>query len=200
MVRPSGSSLWSLNTIQKLFSASFETHFFGLFQTLVKRGFTLITCTCFHTKNYVVHFSCTYMGCLALIICLCFLDPPEIVSAPSAQQVVEGNGVILFCNGTGNPEPNVTWTKHRNNSVLSTSETLNLTKITSEDNGVGYKCKVENVVGSTEANARITVLCKCSSSMLQLLNKVVPASMYDHGRSIIQVHSLITWATFYSNA
>ena len=91
------------------------------------------------------------------------LDPPGIVSAPLSQQVVEGNGVILFCNATGNPQPNITWTKDGNNSVLSTSESLNLTRLTSEDNGAVYKCKVENVIGSTEGNARITVLCKCLS-------------------------------------
>ena len=108
------------------------------------------------------------------------VDPPEIVSAPSAQQVVEGNGVILFCNATGNPQPNITWTKHRNNSVISTSESLNLTRLMRGDNGAVYKCKVENVVGSAETSARITVLCKCLSSMLQFLDKVVPACMYDH--------------------
>ena len=115
------------------------------------------------------------------------LDPPKIVSAPSAQQVVEGFGVILFCNATGNPQPNITWTKHGNNSVLSTSDTLNLTRLMRGDNGAVYKCKMENVVGSAETNTRITVLCKCSSSMLQFLDNVDLTSMYDHGILIIHV-------------
>ena len=114
------------------------------------------------------------------------LDRPEIVSAPSAQQVVEGNGVILFCNATGNPQPNITWTKHGNNSLISTFETLNLTRLMRGDNGAVYKCKVENVVGSAEANAIVTMLCKCLSSVLEFLNKVVPASMYDH-RSFLRL-------------
>ena len=90
-----------------------------------------------------------------------FADPPRIDYRPSAQQVVEGNGVILFCNATGNPQPNITWTKHGNSSILSSSEAVRLTRLTSEDNGAMYKCKVENNLGSAEANATVTVLCKC---------------------------------------
>ena len=44
--------------------------------------------------------------------------------------------------------------------MLSSSETLNLTRLTSEDNGAVYKCKVENNLGSAEANATVTVLCE----------------------------------------
>ena len=87
-------------------------------------------------------------------------DPPEIVSAPSSEEVVEGDGVVLFCNAIGNPQPNTTWTKQGNNSVLSTSETLNLTNLMSGDNGTVYICKVENNFGSREANSTITVLCE----------------------------------------
>lgn len=61
--------------------------------------------------------------------------PPGIDHAPSAYQVVEGSGVTLFCNATGNPKPGITWTKEGNNSALSTSETLTLTKLIKEDDG-----------------------------------------------------------------
>ena len=90
----------------------------------------------------------------------CFADPAEIQSAPSDQQIVEGNGVVLFCNATGNPQPNITWTKQGNKTVLSTSVNLNLVNLTREDNGAVYKCKVQNSLGSAEVNATITVWCK----------------------------------------
>ena len=81
--------------------------------------------------------------------------------APSAQQLVEGNGATLFCNGTGNPWPNMSWTKQGNNTVLSSSETLILANVTGEDNRAVYKCKLQNNLGSAEANTTITVLCEC---------------------------------------
>ena len=112
-----------------------------------------------HFSRYFVHTQ--YVNCGGIYFSVCCLDPPEIITAPSAQQVVEGNGVILFCNATGNPQPNVTWTKQGNSSVLSTSETLNLTRILRGDNGAVYRCRVENYEGSAEATAMITVLCEC---------------------------------------
>ena len=84
------------------------------------------------------------------------------MSAPSSQQVVEGNGAFLFCNFTGNPQPNITWTRQGNNTVLSTSETLNITGLMRQDNGVVYICKAENNLGSANASATITVFCEYS--------------------------------------
>ena len=66
--------------------------------------------------------------------------PPDIDHAPSAFQVVEGSGLILFCNASGTPKPNITWTKQRNSSELSTSETLTLPKLTREDDGSVFEC------------------------------------------------------------
>lgn len=90
----------------------------------------------------------------------CFADPAEIVSAPLDQQIVEGSGIVLLCNATGNPQPSITWTKQGNKTVLSTSVNLNLVNLTREDNGAVYNCKVQNSLGSAEANATITVWCK----------------------------------------
>ena len=87
-------------------------------------------------------------------------DPPEIVTAPSDKTVTEGNGVTLFCNATGNPPPSIAWTKQGSNTVLPTSDTLNLTNLRRGDNGAVYTCKVANSLGSKEANATITVLCE----------------------------------------
>ena len=66
----------------------------------------------------------------------------------------------LFCNASGNPQPDITWTKEGERSVLSTSETLELTNLRSKDNGQVYICKLNNSLGFDEANATITVLCE----------------------------------------
>ena len=100
--------------------------------------------------------------------CPCFAVPPAIDSAPSAYQVIEGNGASLFCNATGNPQPNITWTKQGNNSKLSTTETLNLTKLMREDDGSVYKCTVMNEVGSTEATTTVTVFCEFLKGMVHV--------------------------------
>jgi len=86
--------------------------------------------------------------------------PPEIDPARSSQQVVEGSGVTLSCNATGNPPPSINWTKQGNSTVLSSSETLTLTNLMRGDDGAVYKCKVKNNLGSAEATATITVLCE----------------------------------------
>ncbi len=97
---------------------------------------------------------------LSFIFGICFKVPPEINYAPPDYEVVEGCGAILFCNATGNPQPNITWTKQGNNSELSTSETLNLTNLTREDDGSVYKCTAANEAGSADATTTIAVFCK----------------------------------------
>ena len=93
------------------------------------------------------------------IFCCPAVVPADIDSGPSVQQVVEGNGATLFCNATGNPRPNITWTKEGSNSVLSKSESLTLTNLTRKQNGSVYTCKVKNSLGpAKEASAMITVL------------------------------------------
>lgn len=92
---------------------------------------------------------------------LIWIDPPEIVSTPSLQQdLYEGSGTVLLCNVTGNPQPNISWTKQGNDRVLSTLQTLNLTVLKRVDNGAVYKCKVQNYLGLMETTVMISVLCK----------------------------------------
>lgn len=88
--------------------------------------------------------------------------PPDIDHAPSAYQVVEGSGLILFCNATGNPKPNITWTKQGNSSELSTSETLTLSKLTREDDGSVFECTAQNYITSVKAMVALNVWCEYS--------------------------------------
>ena len=88
-------------------------------------------------------------------------DPPKIITAPLSQSLEEGSEAILFCNASGNPQPNITWTKLGSNSAFPTSGSLTLTNLKKEDDGV-YKCLVQNDLGPAEATATVTVLCEYS--------------------------------------
>ena len=79
---------------------------------------------------------------------------------PLSQDIVEGIDVRLLCNTSGNPQPNVTWTRQGNSDVLSSSETLLLRNLVSEDDGSVYTCRVENYLGLKQASVTVTMQCK----------------------------------------
>ena len=73
----------------------------------------------------------------------------------------ESNDVILSCNATGNPPPNVTWSKSgdQDNNVHLGS-LLPLRNISRAQDGL-YWCTAENRAGKSMASVRVTVQCKC---------------------------------------
>lgn len=79
--------------------------------------------------------------------------------------VIDGEGLSLACNVTGDPEPQITWTK--NNKILSSSEVVDLkykngiaylriNEVYPEDEGE-YVCKATNSVGTSETKCRLTI-------------------------------------------
>ena len=73
----------------------------------------------------------------------------------------ESNDVILSCNATGNPPPNVTWSKsgEQDNNVHLGS-LLQLRNISRAQDGL-YWCTAENRAGKSVASVRVIVQCKC---------------------------------------
>jgi len=67
----------------------------------------------------------------------------------------------------------MSWTKQGSNTVLSSSETLILANVTGEDNGAVYKCKLQNNLGSAEANTTITVLFKPRATIQQCPTPII---------------------------
>ncbi|KAM7442287.1 Hemicentin-1 [Porites harrisoni] len=82
---------------------------------------------------------------------------PEIVVAPLNTTTIEGRSAVLFCNATGSPKPNVTWSKGGSNTTLSSSEELILGNLTRSHCGTKYKCIITNYLGSVEASTIVTV-------------------------------------------
>ena len=88
---------------------------------------------------------------------------PSLLQRPVEMTVNESQTAILKCVADGNPTPQVTWSK-LNASLpagrhMINSSALIVKDIRSEDDGV-YRCRAENLLGSINATAKLTVQCK----------------------------------------
>ena len=94
----------------------------------------------------------------------------KTVSAPFLQAplagmtVNEGQTAFLKCTADGHPPPRVTWSKINSSlpvgrHVVESSGALIVKNVKSEDDGV-YNCRAENLLGSVNASAKLTVQCK----------------------------------------
>ena len=88
---------------------------------------------------------------------------PSLLQRPVGMTVNESQTAILKCEADGNPTPKVTW--YKLNSTLPvgryvlSSTALILKDVRPEDDGV-YRCRAENLLGSINATAKLTVQCK----------------------------------------
>ena len=96
----------------------------------------------------------------------------KTVSAPFLQEplagmtVNEGQTAFLKCTADGHPPPRVTWSKINSSlpvgrHVVESSGALIVRNVKSEDDGV-YSCRGENLLGSVNASAKLTVQCEFS--------------------------------------
>ena len=89
-----------------------------------------------------------------------YADPSMIAFGPANQSVLEGRNLTLYCNATGNPTPNITWTKDSNSTVLHQGETYSIVNIQRQAAG-DYKCTAWNGVGAQKtALATVTIHCE----------------------------------------
>ena len=92
------------------------------------------------------------------------LSAPSLVQPLSAMTVNESQTAILKCTVEGNPSPQVSWSKVNGSlpvgrHVVASSDTLLLNNVRSDDDGV-YTCRAENLLGSFNASAKLSVQCK----------------------------------------
>ena len=92
------------------------------------------------------------------------LSAPSLVQPLSAMTINESQTAILKCTVEGNPSPQVSWSKVNGSlpferHVVASSGALVLNDVGFEDDGV-YTCRAENLLGSFNASAKLTVQCK----------------------------------------
>lgn len=78
-----------------------------------------------------------------------FPDAPKIIRAPKDQLLNESDPLILFCNATGNPTPNITWEKIGGSGrSFESSQMLYINQTSKMDEGT-YRCTADNGIGSS---------------------------------------------------
>ena len=79
---------------------------------------------------------------------------------PTNQTVIEADNATFQCTATGNPTPEITWTK--DGRIVGTGETLNFAAFRNQSGR--YWCSADNGIDSTvNASVYLNVLCKCGN-------------------------------------
>ena len=86
--------------------------------------------------------------------------PTRMTSHSNNQTVIKGSNLNLFCNATGKPVPNITWTRVSEDEVLFVGNPWNISNINRTYSGT-YRCVADNGVSSpVNRTISINVLCK----------------------------------------
>ena len=98
------------------------------------------------------------------------ISAPSLVQRPVGTRANESQTAILKCTADGNPPPKVTWSKLNSSlpagrHVVEPSGALIVKDVRPGDDGV-YSCRAENLLGSVNATAKLTVQCKLISLFL----------------------------------
>ena len=91
-----------------------------------------------------------------------FADPPFFVNKPKSMSVVAGDDVLIECQASGDPHPDIVWTREDKDIDISKikiihGKGLRLDNIHPSDEGT-YICTAKNIVGVVSSSAKIKVL------------------------------------------
>ena len=98
------------------------------------------------------------------------ISAPSLVKRPVGTRANESQTAILKCTAHGNPPRKITWSKLNSSlpsgrHMIKPSGALIVRDVRPGYDGV-YSCRAENLLGSVNATAKLTVQCKLFSMVL----------------------------------
>ena len=86
--------------------------------------------------------------------------PPKMTSYSNNRAVNEGSNLPLFCDATGKPDPNITWTRVSEYELLFVGNPWHIVNINRTYSGT-YRCIADNGVPSpVDSTISVNVLCE----------------------------------------
>ena len=92
-------------------------------------------------------------------------DQPTVAIQQCSSPVTEGDNVTFYCNATGNPVPNITWTRAHSSAVLSSNNELIVEAVKRNASG-SYICHAFNGFGAYNTSCNVDVQCKLMGHQL----------------------------------
>ena len=91
-----------------------------------------------------------------------FPDPPFFITYPASTSAVVGQDVLIECQASGDPHPDIVWTKDEGDIDIGKvrivhGKGLRIENVRPSDEGT-YVCTAKNVVGSVSSSAVLKVL------------------------------------------
>ena len=144
-------------------------------------------------------FACNYWGSSQEFLWLevvvmtppCFLsDPPFFVHKPESTSAVAGDDIMIECQASGDPHPDIVWTKEEGDIDISKAKIvhgkgLRIENVHPSDEGT-YVCSAKNVVGKVTAKAVLVVLEK------PVISVQPPTSVQARAGERVQLDCLVT--------
>ena len=93
-------------------------------------------------------------------ICVPSVVRPKIDYLSSDWDVCENSTVILSCNATGEPTPNITWKRVADDEILPAVDGVYVIDSIKRNSSGRYSCKADNGVGIDSKTVNVTVRCE----------------------------------------